>query len=243
MGLALEGEGWATVKAYPVKGRASHINQKISFGSFKTIEIDRSWTKGSTVTAGITQGIPTISTYKKIITTDYIHKKQTLYFVLADSTKNMVSGYCLSHFNAKDFNIGDNPNSLVNILLDLTRKGDVSSSTYYVILRESNGIEWELLLNNEQAQRTPSDYVGVLANAQGGKYLIKPYSKVKSKKGKVGAMPFGSAGFEIVNKQGKSVAAVSLIDRGVVYLIETSTEEKLFLSGVCTALLLQEVID
>jgi hypothetical protein len=243
MGLALEGEDWSTVQAYPVKGRASHINQKISFGSFKTVDIDRSWTKGSTVTAGITQGIPTSSTYKKIITTDHIHKKQTLYFVLADSIENFVSGYCLSRFDAKDFNLGDNPNSLLNILLDLTRKGDVSSSMYYVMLRESTGVEWELLLNNQQAQRMPNDYVGVLANAQGGQYLIKPYSKVKSKKSKVGTMPFGSAGFEIVNKRGKSLAAISLMDRGVIYLTETSVEEKLLLSGICTALLLQEVID
>jgi hypothetical protein len=56
-------------------------------------------------------------------------------------------------------------------------------------------------------------------------------------------MPFGSAGFEIRNKDGKALAAVSMIDNGVVYLSDISPEEKILLSGVCAALLLQEQID
>jgi len=38
------------------------------------------------------------------------------------------------------------------------------------------------------------------------------------------------------------LAAVSMIDKGVVYLTPLSPEEKILLSGVCAALLLQEQI-
>jgi hypothetical protein len=48
--------------------------------------------------------------------------------------------------------------------------------------------------------------------------------------------------FEIRNKDGKALAEVSMIDYGVVYLAELSLGEKILMSGVCVALLLQEQI-
>jgi len=70
-----------------------------------------------------------------------------------------------------------------------------------------------------------------------------PLSKVVSKKGKVGTMPFGSAGFEIRNQDEAPVAAVSLIDKGVVYLKELTDREKTLLANACAALLLQEQLE
>jgi hypothetical protein len=243
MGLALEREEWSTVKEYPVKGRATHINQKLTFGPFQTVDIDRSWTKGYTVTTGLTQSIPTSETYRKIISTDHTAKKQTLYFTLADSLNNLVKSYCISRFNAKDFNIGNNPNSLLNILLDLSKRGDQSSSMFYVILLSANtGAQWELLLDNQASQQASLHYEGFLAKSKDEYYLIKPVSRIKNKKGKVGNMPFGSAGYEIRNKSGKALAAVSMMDRGVVYLTNMEPEEKLLLSAACAALLLQDQI-
>jgi hypothetical protein len=243
MSLALEGEHWISVKEYPVKGRSSHINQKLSFGSFTTRDVDRSWTKGATVTTGLTQGVPTSETYRKIISTDHTAKKQTLYFTFQDSGKNLVKAYCLSRFKAKDFNVGNNPNSLPNILLDVSGRGDQSSSLYYVILLQANtGAQWELLLDNQAAQQASKRYEGYLTKSKDEYYVIKPVSRIKSKKGKVGTMPFGSAGYEIRDKSGKALAAVSLMDKGVVYLTDLNEEEKLLLSATCAALLLQEAI-
>ena len=91
-------------------------------------------------------------------------------------------------------------------------------------------------------QSKPKSYVGYQAKGKDDYYTIKPISRVVSKKGKIGTMPFGSAGFEIRNKEGKALAAVSMIDHGVVYLADISPEEKRLLSGVCAALLLQEQI-
>jgi hypothetical protein len=243
MGLALEGEDWATVTEYPVKGRSSHVNQKLSFGSYKTKDVDRSWTRGSTVTTGLTQGVPTSETYRKIISTDYTAKKQTLYFTFQDSGKNLVKAYCLSRFNAKDFNIGNNPNSLPNILMDISGRGDQSISLFYVILLQANtGAQWELLLDNQAAQQASKRYEGYLTKSKDEYYVIKPVNRIKTKKGKVGNMPFGSAGYEIRNKSGKALAAVSLMDKGVVYLANLNEEEKLLLSATCAALLMQEAI-
>lgn len=242
MGLALEGDAWAGVKEYPVKGRALHINQKLVFGPFKTVDVDRSWTRGRTATSGITQGIPTSESYRKIITTDHISKKQTLYFTLGDSTNKQVSAYCVSRFNAKDFNIGNDPNSLFNILLDLFGNADVSSSLFYVILMDADGSQWELLLDNQASQQISKQYQGYLMKSKDEYYVIKPVSRVKTRKGKIGNMPFGSAGYEIQNKNGKPLAAVSVIDRGVVYLTELNDAERLLLATVCSAILLQEEI-
>ena len=55
-------------------------------------------------------------------------------------------------------------------------------------------------------------------------------------------MPFGSAGYQITTKEGKPLAAVSLMDKGVVYLTDLNPEEKLLLATALAALLLQEVI-
>lgn len=56
-------------------------------------------------------------------------------------------------------------------------------------------------------------------------------------------MPFGSAGFEIRNQDEAPVAAVSLIDKGVVYLKELTDREKTLLANACAALLLQEQLE
>lgn len=244
MGLALEGDDWYGVREYPVKGRAVHVKQKISFGHFKTIEVDRSWTRGSTVTTGLTQGIPTDEFYNKLITTDYINKKQTLYFALEDTAGNRASAYCVSQFNARDFNLGNNSSGPVNIILDLMGKGGESSSAFLVLLYDEPGqTPWKLVLDNQAAVAHPKHYVGYLAKSKDDFYKIIPVSRIKTKKGKVGEMPFGSAGFEIRNKEGEALAAVSLMDRGVVYLRDLDAKERILLATACTSLLLQEEIE
>lgn len=243
IGLALEGDAWASVTAFPVKGRSSHINQKLAFGPFRTLDIDRSWTRGTSSVTGITEGVPTSSTYKKIITTEHITKKQTLSFSLADSSNNMVNGYCVSQVEAKDFNIGDNPNSILNLLLDLQGRGGESSNLFYVILLNVKTQEqWELLLDNQASQMSKA-YEGYLARNEREYFVLKPVSRIKNKKGKIGTMPFGSAGYQVTDPTGKPLAAVSLIDRGIVYLTDMNEDEKILLAGALTALLLQEMIE
>lgn len=244
MKLALEGEEWSGVEEYPVAGRQGIlIKQKLSFGEFHTLVVDRSWTKGPSVSIGLSQGLPTDADYKRIVTSEKIKKKQTLYFSLADSLGNEARAYCMTDFKSKDFILGDNPVSIINIFGDILGVGDESSSFFYARIYDAqNSQAWELMLDNQEAQAKPKTYVGYLSKSKDEYYTIKPLSKVVSKKGKAGMMPFGSAGFEIRNKDGKALAAVSLIDKGVVYLTDMSPEERVLLSGALAALLLQEQI-
>jgi len=241
MTLALEGEEWKGVKEYKVKGRNGFkFKEKLSFGNYASLDVDRSWTKGTEVTAGITQGIPTDEYYQRIITTNHIHKKQTLYFSLGDDAGNASRAYCVSRLDAKDFNVGHNSFSAVNLLLDLAGPGMESSNVFFTnIFVGPSAYGWELFLDNEAAVAHPKKYVGYLAKNDKEYYTIVPTAKVKSKKGKVSSMPFGSIGFIIRNKDGKALAAVSLIDNGMIYLMDTDPEEQLLLATTCAVLLMR----
>src|SRR5690606_1925376 len=126
-GLALEGPAWAGTAASAVKGRNGCLKEKLSFGEYRTVGVDRSWTRGYTVTTGWTSGIPTDEFYRKIITTDHIHRKQTLYFSLSDAAGHQSQAYCLTQLEARDFNIGHSPVSVINLLLDLAGPGMTST--------------------------------------------------------------------------------------------------------------------
>lgn len=239
MTLALEGDEWNSVKEYPVHGKDGIFKKEsLTFGEYRTVEVDRSWTKGTEVTSGLTQGIPTDDFYKKIITTDKIDKKQTLYFTLGDQSGHQSQAYCVTQLKAKDFNIGNSPVSAINLLLDLAGPGVESSNISFSKIYDGvSGDGWELFIDNQASQAQPKKYIGFLAKSNTEYYTVIPASKVKSKKGKVGNMPFGSAGFVIRTKEGQPVAAVSIIDKGVIYLMDTDPVERLLLATACTSLL------
>lgn len=241
MMLALDSPEWKDVTAYPVKGKKNLLaKESMTFGDFKTAEVDRSWTKGTQVTTGLTSGIPTDEFYTKIITTDKIHKKQSLYFSLQDNTGLQSQAYCATELNAKDFNIGHSPVSALNLLLDLAGPGVSATNISFAKIYDGvSGDGWELMIDNEAAQAKPKSYIGYLAKNDNEFYTVVPTSKVKSKKGKTGTMPFGSAGFEIRAKDGRAVAAVSIIDKGIIYLADTTPQEKMLMATACAALLLR----
>ena len=117
-----------------------------------------------------------------------------------------------------------------------------TQNLYYVQLYTGAGNRpWELLLDNRKAQGAPKTYTGVLARSSKEYYLVRPVNRMEIN-GKPGVMPFGSAGFEVVAPSGKTLAAVSLLEKGTVYLGDTSGEERLLLATLCAALLLQEQI-
>lgn len=243
MGLALEGKEWEGVQAYPITGKSGNFNkQTVVFDGYKTLELDRSWTKGSEVTVGWTEGVPTDDFYRKLITTDLISKKQTLYFSLGDQSGKKSQAFCVSQLDARDFNIGNRPVSALNLLLDLAGPGMESSSMYFTrIFMDDAPFGWDLVIDNQAAMSRPKEYIGYLAKNKDEYYTITPVTRIKSKKGKVGNMPFGASGFEIRTKAGNPLAAVSLIDKGIIYLKEMDAQERLLMATVCTALLLQEI--
>jgi len=99
-----------------------------------------------------------------------------------------------------------------------------------------------MVLDNEAAQRNSKKYIGVISQSNDRYYTLHPVYTLEKKDGKPANMPFGSIGYEIRGKEGKPLAAVSLIDNGVVYFNDITAEEKFLMANICTAILLQEEI-
>lgn len=227
---------------YSVKGRQGIlINQKLSFGEFRTTQVNRSWTKGSSYRTGIGYNEGSSAEWVNIISTEYIRKKQTVNFTLTDGTHH-ADVFAVSRFHAKDLQLGRSDNSILNIGMDLAGIGGSSTSLYYVqVYADRTGIPWQLVLDNQAAQAVPKQYTGVFAKSKNEYYTLVPATKLE-RNGKSGNTLLGSVGFEIRNKDGKALAAVSMIDRGMVFLAKTSAEERFLLANLCAALLLQEEI-
>lgn len=238
--LALDGTEWINTEAYEVKGRMGLLlKQKLSFGNYYTTSVKRSWTKGS----GLTTGIPAGYDYRKLIKLEYINKKQTIVFHLQDSLGTEAEAYCVSKFNGKDLNFGDDRIPIGRRVSTMFGIEFESSNLFYVqIYTGRDQAPWHLILDNEAAQQTPKSYEARLVQSQHTFYRIVPDTRIMKGNGKVMNMPFGSAGFRIINSSGEPVAAVSMIDKGVIYFNSVSTEERILLGTVCTALLLQEQI-
>lgn len=231
---------WDGIQGLSVKGRSGFLNkQKLLFGDYKTVEVDRSWTKGRESTEGFKVNTVGDEVWK-IVTTDVVDKKQTLYFSLADNAGNQSKAFCVSQLHSEDFNIGENSMSALNILLNFKGKGMKSSDMFFAnIFCKHSETAWQLIWDNQEANYHPKTYVGYLLREE-EIYTITPIIRVRNKKGKEGDYPFGFAGFEIKDSVGQPVAAVSLVSRGVVYLQDIDPKERMLIATACAALLLKQ---
>lgn len=100
---------------------------------------------------------------------------------------------------------------------------------------------WQLVLDNHATQVFPGEYTGFFALDDKNFYTLTPITELQGKNGAQKILG-GSIGYEIFNSNGKSVAAVSLIDNGEVYFHRQDPSERLLLPSLCAALLLQEDI-
>lgn len=244
--MALDSNKWNNTEALGVAGRNNIFSKEtMQFGNFKTTAVKRSWLKGSSSKSAIGTGSTINNTYDNIISIEYINKKQTLKFNLADDAGNSSEVFCVTKFNAEDLQIGNNPNSVLNIATEIFLNTDKSSNTYYAQLFLPNYKKpWELLLDNQLAQAKPKSYTGIVSLDKENYYTLKPVTQLLNKKGEATNMLFGSIGFEIINKNNQPVAAVSTINKGVVYFNNSmNAQEKFLLANICTAILLRQNIE
>lgn len=241
--IGLEPQDWNDKQEFSVKGRQGIlIKQKLSFGDFKTAVVKRSWTRGSSSFDGWVWSRPGHNDYYRV-GTEYTNRKQTLRFDLTDNNANESSVFCISKARSKDFVVGRNSNSLLNIVLDILRIEDASENMFFVKLYLKNEEQpWEMVIDNDAVQAKSKTYTGVIAQSKEKYYTIHPVYKITGKNDKLYTMPFGSVGYEIRNKEGKPLAAISTMDKGTVYLKPMPAAEKFLLANICTALLLQENI-
>lgn len=229
---------------YKVKGRQGIlIKQKLSFGEFTTSIVKRSWTKGGGSYWGLGSGTPGTNDHTNIISMEYINRKQSLFFNLVDSEGRKSEVFGASKFRSKDLEIG-NPNNIFNIAMDLLGIGGRSESNYYVqIYTDSASQPWQMVINNQAAEAQPKKYTGMLAQDKDHYYTIVPVTKIERKNGKIINTLSGPMGYEFRNAKGVAVAAVSLIDNGMVFLGKTDAAERFLLANASAALLLQQAID
>ena len=223
----------ASAPEMPVKGKNGiMINQKLGFGEYRTEKINRSWTEGNSIHGGA----------MKVLWTTYSQKKQSIHFSLADSSNNRSEVFCLAKTRSEDWTVGENPNSLINIMGDILGIAGNSDNTYGVnIYLSKEPTPWEMMLDMQESQARSKQYIGYLARSKDNYYTIHPVTSVE-KNGKKSILPFGSVGFEIRNKSGFAVAAVSLMDRGKVYISSTNAKERFLLANACSAILLHQII-
>lgn len=228
---------------YQVSGRQGLlIREKLRFGAYRTTRVKRSWTKGSSSRSGIGWGTPGREDWVNIISTEYINRKQTVHFNLTDEM-NTSDVFCVSRFRSKDLQIGKRENSILNIGMDIAGIGGRSESFYYIqIFINSEDSPWQLILDNQAAQAKAKTYTGILAKNRNEWYALVPITRLE-KNGKSGNILGGSVGFEFRDKNGVAVAAVSLIDKGMVFLRRTDPQERFILANACTAVLLRQQID
>lgn len=230
--IALDESQWPEKKEYAVTSRKPLFKQqKLTFGDYQTREVKRSWTKGTQGTSGFYIGNAGIAT-------NHITKKQKFHFKLQDPALNQTSEVnCATNIRIKDLVIG-NPESGLNTMLDFLSIGiDTDNQFYAEILPGTDTQPWKLILDNRAIQIS-RNYAGSLMQSAENYYTIVPVNKVQGKYGPV-TFPIGSVGYEIRNKKNEPVAAISLIDKGTVYLKEVPPAEKFLLANACAALLLQ----
>lgn len=237
--MALQPDAWPQKEEYEVQGKKGIFSkEKLQFGEFYTTQVKRSWTRGSSNKGSI------LDDYKNVISVDYINRKQAIHFSLTDAGNRSSEVFCASNFNASEMQVGNRPNSIFNIGVDIVKNLlSQPDNKYYVQIYFRNQSPWELLLDNTQTQMNPKKYVGYLSHGPDRFYTIIPVRQMEKKDGTPGTIAFGSIGFEIRNKGGKAVAAVSKLNKGTVYMQNISDDEKFLLANACAALLMQEEIE
>lgn len=235
---------WESPERLDVEGRNGWtFNEKLSFGDYRTVTLKRSWTKGSGAFAGWTVYKPGYNEVEKVIGIEYSQRKQSVKFELTDSKHQESAVFCVAKVKSANFIIGKNPNSVLNTFGDLLEIGDDWQNGFWVnIYLKNSDRPWEMIIDNNDAQRQRKNYTGFLALDRNTYYTIRPVYTLKNNKGRELKTIAGSVGFEFRNRDGKAIAAVSLMDKGIVYLEKVTAEEKFLLANACAALLLQQQI-
>jgi hypothetical protein len=203
--------------------------------------VKRSWTKGGNTRIDLLGGAVSDPAYPNLVSMDYNDRDQSYYFQMNDDFGNASDVYATSEFHSRDLQIGDNPNSLVNILEDIFGGSGYSDNLFYLQLFVNDQFEpWQLVLDNHAAQYMADEYNGVFALNEEQYYVLKPVTRIKAKDGSSRKVVMGSIGYEIFDSNERSVAAVSTVDGGKVFLHTRDPDERFLMANLCAALLLQQ---
>jgi hypothetical protein len=235
--IAVDDAGWQKKEELAVRGRNGFlIKQKLSFGEFQTTSVKRSWTKGSSWGFGTSLGEDWVDD----LSIEFVRRKQTIRFSLVDSEGHESEVTAFTKVRWTDFGVGSVSPGLVNA--NELSIGFNGQNIFAVrIFTSRSDTPWDMFIDNIAAQQTPKKYSGLLAKSKSEYYTIVPVYKLINKHGKAVALPFGgSFGFEFKGPGNETVAAVSLIDNGIVYFGDLNADERFLLANAAASLLLQQ---
>jgi hypothetical protein len=227
-----------------VKGRQGLlINQKLSFGNYQTSKVKRSWTKTEKSSMPLPTSVLFWLLYDKGMSKEFVGKHQKMHFMIITPAGQSSDVYATSIFSREDILIGDNPNSAINIFNQHFNGGSESEDVFYAQVYIGNQEKpWQLMIDNDASQTFAKSYEGVFALDDQHFYKLKPITKVQGET-EAQNLWFGSIGYEILTPDNKSVAAVSLMDKGKVYFNTADADEHFLLANLAAALLLQENLE
>lgn len=170
--------------------------------------------------------------FPNLVSMDYANSDQSYFFTIKDFLGNVADVYAVSAFKAEDLQI-----TLVNLLEDIFGGTGYPENLFYLqVFPNKETTPWQLVLDNDAGQIHAEDYTGFFALDEKNFYALKPITHISGKKGPQEI--YGSIGYEVFNSQGKSVAAVKLVDKGEVYLNTEDPSERFLLSTLLASLLL-----
>jgi hypothetical protein len=213
--------------AHPVKGKQGfQINQKVSFASYQTLYVKRSWNKSSKRAFGF-------SNSKESVMIGGENHKNELSFALVSANGANSEVFVANSLRSRNLYI---TGKKVEMNAKRYREKDsLLNSCYAQIYLDESDKPWNMQINNAAVEMYKNGVVGKLVMDKDSYYLVK--TVIKTKPRSISKIPVG---FQFENKNGEIVGAVSLIDNGTIFLSKTNEQEKLLLSSASLVLLLRD---
>ncbi|WP_345953144.1 hypothetical protein [Mucilaginibacter sp. PAMB04168] len=239
--IALTDASWHNTLGYAVEGRTQTVLQKkpLRFGEFYTTSLKTSSKKSSVYTTDLDGRLA--QRHQNTLGLLHERSQSSRRFRLSNGRGPEWQVYTFTHLNASSYFVGRNLELNFSWLLKSLGLGNKTENSYYVQVFEPGADRpWELLLDMDAIDLNAKNYMGYFALNDEEYYTIKPVLHVMGKNGP-SRIPFGLVGYEISNAEGKAVAAVSAINKGVVYLQDSlMPHERFLMANLCAALLLYE---
>lgn len=239
--IALTDPVWQNSIGYTVEGRMQTVFQKkpLRFGEFYTTQVKTSWRQSSSTTTDLYGRLTERN--NKTVGILYEQSKSSRRVSLSNGKGEEALILTFNQLNSSSYLVGGGVELNFNWMNKALGMPSKMENAYYVQVYEpDNDKPWELVLDMDAIQMNPKNYAGYFALNEQELYTIRPLRHVMGKNGPV-KVPVGLVGFEISNVAGEPVAAVSIFDKGLVYMQDKLTPRQRFLmADLCAALLLYE---
>jgi hypothetical protein len=239
--IALTNSAWQNNAGYPVEGRIQTVFNKkpLRFGEFHTLNVQTSWKRSSSYATDL-DGRAVHRNYNTVgMLYDKSHSSRR--FILSDSAGHASEVYTFNKLNTANLSLGRGTELNIDWLQKMLGMQSNRENSYYVqVFEPGTSKPWELVLDIDAAGLNAKNYVGYFGLNDDEYFTIKPVTKMMGKNGPM-SIPIGVVGYEISDPDGKAVAAVSLFDKGMVYLAaDLSKADRFLMANLCAALLLYD---